>query len=684
MSKPGVIRKLDEAVINRIAAGEVIQRPSNALKEMIENSLDAKSSDIQINVHGGGLKLLQIQDNGTGIRKEDLEILCERFTTSKLEKFEDLSCIATYGFRGEALASISHIAHLTIKTKTAEDKCAFKASYADSRLLEQPKPCAGNQGTQITVEDLFYNVATRRKTLKSSSEEFAKLADMVGRYAIHNARVGFSLRKQGESMAVIRTPPNSSIVDNIRSIYGNAVSKEILEVEEVDQVLGVKLKGCITNVGYTAKKLTFLLFINNRLVESLALRKSIEQVYSVYLQKNCHPFLYISLELDPRTVDVNVHPTKHEVTFLYEDKIADKVRSAVEAKLLGNNALKHFYTQTRLPGASAPSTEVTTSDKTKVSANEMVRTDISIQKLDKFFPAANTSVSFNTGVSSTNNVFETNKFEPQKQCPQTGEKREIRLTSVLELRQSVENELHLGLRETVKNSTFVGCVSFKRAMIQHETKLYLCNTGKLCEEMLYQIMLYDFGNFGALKFTNSMPLYDLARMALDCEECGWKETDGTKEEIATTVVDHLVTRAAMLDDYFSMQIDGEGNLKSIPYLVDKFCPDMSGLPIYILRLTTEVEWDNERECFKTFCRETAKFYSELFTRDDVDDDILENATFQFEDSPKDSLVNWKWTVEHVIYPALKQKLLPPKRFIEDATILQIANLPDLYKVFERC
>nr|CAD7452642.1 unnamed protein product [Timema tahoe] len=460
MSKPGVIRKLDEAVINRIAAGEVIQRPSNALKEMIENSLDAKSSDIQINVHGGGLKLLQIQDNGTGIRKEDLEILCERFTTSKLEKFEDLSCIATYGFRGEALASISHIAHLTIKTKTAEDKCAFKASYADSRLLEQPKPCAGNQGTQITVEDLFYNVATRRKTLKSSSEEFAKLADMVGRYAIHNARVGFSLRKQGESMAVIRTPPNSSIVDNIRSIYGNAVSKEILEVEEVDQVLGVKLKG---------------------------------------------------------------------------------------------------------------------------------------------------------------------------------EKREIRLTSVLELRQSVENELHLGLRETVKNSTFVGCVSFKRAMIQHETKLYLCNTGKLCEEMLYQIMLYDFGNFGALKFTNSMPLYDLARMALDCEECGWKETDGTKEEIATIVVDHLVTRAAMLDDYFSMQIDGEGNLKSIPYLVDKFCPDMSGLPIYILRLTTEVEWDNERECFKTFCRETAKFYSELFTRDDVDDDILENATFQFEDSPKDSL-----------------------------------------------
>lgn len=357
MAAVPTIKKLDEAVVNRIAAGEVIQRPANALKEMIENSLDAKASSITVTVKSGGLKLLQIQDNGCGIRKEDMGIVCERFTTSKLTKFEDLSSIATYGFRGEALASISHVAHVTITTRTGESNCAFKASYSDGKLVParpglsaDPKPCAGNKGTQITVEDLFYNVSTRRKALKSSGEEFAKIADVVSKYAIHNSGVAFTLKKQGENMADVRTTNSASILDNIRTIYGASVARELLEVGGDNQKYAFKMHGYISNANYSVKKLQFLLFINHRLVDSSALRKAIETLYEAYIPKNSHPFVYISLEIAPRNVDVNVHPTKHEVHFLHEDSIIEAIQKAFEEKLLGANSSRTYYTQTLLPG----------------------------------------------------------------------------------------------------------------------------------------------------------------------------------------------------------------------------------------------------------------------------------------------------------------------------------------------
>uniref|UniRef100_A0A8C3VI16 DNA mismatch repair protein MLH1 n=1 Tax=Catharus ustulatus TaxID=91951 RepID=A0A8C3VI16_CATUS len=751
-----VIRRLDEAVVNRIAAGEVIQRPANAIKEMIENCLDAKSTSIQVIVKEGGLKFIQVQDNGCGIRKEDLDIVCERFTTSKLQKFEDLASISTYGFRGEALASISHVAHVTVTTKTADAKCAFRATYSDGKIKAPPKPCAGNQGTQIMVEDLFYNVNTRKKALKNPNEEYAKILEVVGRYAIHNSGISFSVKKQGDTMSDVRTLSNASTVDNIRAIFGNAVSRELIEVGCEDVNLAFKMKGYITNANYSVKKCIFLLFINHRLVESAAMRKAIETVYAAYLPKSTHPFLYLSLEIAPQNVDVNVHPTKHEVHFLHEDSILERVQQHVESKLLGSNSSRMYFTQTLLPGVDCSSSEVVksaanssvvmkrTSDK--VYAHQMVRTDSREQKLDAFLQPVNNLLS----AGPTEVLTEVNARSPESSGrPQDAEMEEvsdlvemadvqedtvkalpclhgarlclpplrapspwpgsrpwedmdveleknyarkdmtaactprrriINLTSVLTLQEEISNQAHAKLQEMLHEHSFVGCVNPQWALAQYQTKLYLLNTTKLSQELFYQILIYDFANFGVLRLSEPAPLYELSMLALEDPESGWTEEDGPKEGLAEYIVEFLKKKTEMLEDYFSLEIDEEGNLTGLPLLIDNYVPPLEGLPMFVLRLATEVNWDEEKECFDSLSKELAMLYS---IRKQYIIGESNPANSQNEDSESGS-TTWKWTVEHVLYKAFRTHLLPPKHFAEDGNILQLANLPDLYKVFERC
>ncbi|XP_074614819.1 DNA mismatch repair protein Mlh1-like [Acropora palmata] len=746
MAAAPTIRRLDEAVVNRIAAGEVIQRPANALKEMIENSLDAKASSISVSVKSGGLKLLQIQDNGCGIRKEDMSIVCERFTTSKLMKFEDLGSIATYGFRGEALASISHVAHVTITTRTVESNCAFKASYSDGKLVPprpglsaDPKPCAGNKGTQITVEDLFYNVSTRRKALKSPGEEFAKIADVVSKYAIHNSGVAFTLKKQGESMADVRTTNGASILDNIRAIYGAAVARELLEVSCDNQRYSFKMHGYISNANYSVKKLQFLLFINHRLVDSSALRKAIEALYEAYIPKNSHPFVYVSLEIAPNNVDVNVHPTKHEVHFLHEDSIIEAVQQSFEEKLLGANSSRTYYTQTLLPGVPVMDTSTVTSDDggrsnaAKIYAHQMVRTDSREQTLHAFLPpkdqttegksspqqpdsedehqspsmsidepstscdisgtSVDTSKTKSTETLTVIDVdgnqydkpsdlkkprLEEKADKETKRLNNSGIYREIRLTSVLNLRKAIDSNEHKGMKELFEDHKFVGCVTKSLALVQHSTKLYLANVTNLSKELFYQIIMFKFGNFDFLRLSEPAPIYELALLALDCEESGWTEADGPKDELANYMVNLLKGKAAMLLDYFSFEVDKEGCILTLPLLLDGFIPDLNGLPMFVLRLATEVEWDSEEGCFHTFGQECSRFYAFKPDQCHVDEDTHDI------DAANPSNRSWQWKVEHVLFPAFRTGLVPPNRFSEDGTLLQIANLPDLYKVFERC
>ncbi|XP_065845708.1 DNA mismatch repair protein Mlh1-like isoform X2 [Oscarella lobularis] len=764
-ASPSSIRRLDEAVVNRIAAGEVIQRPVNAIKEMIENSLDAKSTTIQVVAKQGGLKLIQIQDNGTGIRKEDMAIVCERFTTSKLEKFEDLTSIRTYGFRGEALASISHVAHVTITTRTADSQCAYKAHYSDGQLTSskpgasaEPKPCAGNKGTQITVEDLFYNIPIRRQALRGGSEEYAKIVDMISKYAIHNSGISFTLKKQGEAVADVRTATGSAYLDNIKLIYGATIARELLDIKHESEKLAFKLSGYVTSANFSTKKFLFVLFINHRLVDCVSLKRGIESVYVAYLPKHSHPFVYLSLEVAPQNVDVNVHPTKHEVHFLHEDAIVEAIQEVIKDRLVNCNESRTFTQRTLKPGSlvSIPS-EMTSKAPAKTSTarvydHHLVRTDSREQTLDAFLPPAScsqegdlsTEVSQSGGASETRRlaaesthsratkttsqddketeVMEVDELPEKSRSPvkrkrdveeEGGEeklsglnqphRRLIRLRSILNLRQAVMDAEHQGLRQLFQNYKFVGCCTDNMALMQHQTKLYIVNFSRLSKELFYQLLLFDFGNFGSLKLSEPPLISELALLSLEQPDSEWTPENETKEEVAEYVMDLLGSKADMLQDYFSIEITDEGRLVSIPWLLDRYVPDLAGLPSLVMHLAMDVNWTSEEACFKSFSQAVGDFYQFKPTQEQIETEKQkEDSEDEPEDLPRsrcdivgkgdqgdrvtlsDNEDGWKWIVEHVLFPAFRSILLPSKKLTEDGTIVEVANLPDLYKVFERC
>uniref|UniRef100_A0A0D9VAI7 DNA mismatch repair protein S5 domain-containing protein n=1 Tax=Leersia perrieri TaxID=77586 RepID=A0A0D9VAI7_9ORYZ len=348
VAEPPRIRRLEESVVNRIAAGEVIQRPSAAVKELIENSLDAGASSVSVAVKDGGLKLIQVSDDGHGIRFEDLPILCERHTTSKLSAYEDLQTIKSMGFRGEALASMTYVGHVTVTTITEGQLHGYRVAYRDGVMESEPKPCAAVKGTQVMVENLFYNMVARKKTLQNSNDDYPKIVDFISRFAVHHINVTFSCRKHGANRADVHSASTSSRLDAIRSVYGASVVRDLIAIKvsyEDAADANFKMDGYISNANYVAKKITMILFINDRLVDCTALKRAIEFVYSATLPQASKPFIYMSINLPPEHVDVNIHPTKKEVSLLNQDRIIETIRNTIEEKLMNCNTTRIFQTQ---------------------------------------------------------------------------------------------------------------------------------------------------------------------------------------------------------------------------------------------------------------------------------------------------------------------------------------------------
>ncbi|KAJ2460735.1 DNA mismatch repair protein [Coemansia sp. RSA 2424] len=835
---PAPIRKLEESVINRIAAGEIINRPSNALKELLENSLDAGATSISIGVKDGGLKLLQIQDNGHGIRTEDLPLVCERFTTSKLKVYEDLSTIQTYGFRGEALASISHVSHLSITTKQADSECAYKANYSDGKLVPAkpggscaPEPCAGNNGTILVAEDLFYNIPSRKSALKNSRDEYNRIFEVASRYAIHNAGVAFTCRKIGAPKADLNTLQGATAITNIRQIFGAKVASSLVDIDHSDDHYAFRFKGQISSASHEMHKSIFLLFINHRLVDHTPIKRAVESLYTSVLPKASRPFVYLDLQIKPENVDVNVHPTKREIRFLNEDTIVAAIVDCIHKKLMSSSSSKTIALQSvpdidaraelthnistlsslsstsidptpSLPLATPKSTPVkslsrggslvakpsfasntsgSTSSLQKTPVNKAVRTDYKTMTLESFSFGASPSIRRNLVQATIESDFSVSPSKPTPRreplrispshanrslepsltvldersdtaakppaglpapatelaenieplfslrmqstdvvglpkngtaaaaaatdtaeaaplahaldrqlsdefptlataesvpapVPAPAEKSyiasekeprvEVRLTSIINLRKELQRHAHTELTQILSEHTFVGFVDNRRALIQHQTRLYMVDYCKISYHLMYHRCLFDFMNYGRLILQPPPSIYDLALVA--ATEMG----NDNPTKCAGEVHNRFSDSREMLEEYFHIKVSDIGTIETLPMVIRDYSPDYDKLPLFFYNATYSVNWDDEQQFFKSFANVLATLYA------------LEPP---LPSDPQSATDEYQLVVEHRIMPSLKgSSFWATNNLLTENALVQLVDLPDLYRIFERC
>ena len=337
----GDIVQLDELTINKIAAGEVIERPANVVKELVENSLDAGASSILIEIKKGGKSLIKIGDNGKGMTLDDMELSLERHATSKIKRIEDLEKTYTMGFRGEALASICAISQLTMISKTKDSSLANKiiATAGNIVLAEET---AANQGTTIIVEDLFFNTPVRYKFLKNDSTETRYIRDWVQKVSLANSDRAFKLIIDGKN--VFQTSGNGKIEDIIYTIYGKEIKENIVKVNY--ELEGIKVTGVVgnTRIARDSRK-DQIIFLNKRNIKNVTLTSSADQAFKGATGIGKYGFFILNIEMPANEYDVNVHPTKQEVRFDDENKLYKVFYHAIKEGLLSSEFLGNTQTE---------------------------------------------------------------------------------------------------------------------------------------------------------------------------------------------------------------------------------------------------------------------------------------------------------------------------------------------------
>ncbi|MEJ7494903.1 DNA mismatch repair endonuclease MutL [Staphylococcus pasteuri] len=499
----GKIKELQTSLANKIAAGEVVERPSSVVKELLENAIDAKSTEINIEVEQSGIASIRVVDNGTGIEQDDLSLVFHRHATSKLDADDDLFHIRTLGFRGEALASISSVSKVTLRTCT--DNESGHEIYAENGVIKDQKPAKAKKGTDILVESLFYNTPARLKYIKSLYTELGKITDIVNRMAMSHPDIRISLVSDGKTL--LKTNGSGKTNEVMAEIYGMKVAKDLVHI--TGDTSDYHLEGYVARPEHSRSNKHYIsIFINGRYIKNFVLNKAIVEGYHTLLTIGRYPICYINIQMDPILVDVNVHPTKLEVRLSKEEQlyklIVEKIQEAFKDKILipkndldqhsKKNKVLNSFEQQKLDFERRQKEEANnhngmndSENKSDHATNEQRYNEETSQSLSSNVQENDESESFNSS-NNINRDNDDNYFENQKEILNELDNNDntFELDDEVKDNQDIKGAISASTRRRVPYMEVVGQVHGTYIIAQNENGMFMIDQHAAQERIKYE------------------------------------------------------------------------------------------------------------------------------------------------------------------------------------------------------
>ncbi len=475
------IQVLDQYTINHIAAGEVVERPSAVVKELVENAIDAKASAITVEIKSGGIDFIRVTDNGSGIDKEDIFNAFLRHSTSKIESADDLSSISSLGFRGEALSSISAVSQVELITKTSNSMIGTRYQIAGDKR-EEAEDIGCPNGTTILIRNLFFNTPARRKFLKSSTTEAGYINELMNRLAASKPNVSFKFINNNK--VILYTSGNGNLRDIIYNIYGRDIAFNLIPVNVETE--DISIDGYIANPSISRGNRNYEnYFLNGRYIKSDIITKAIEEAYKPYTMNHKYPFTSLYIKMDPKSVDVNVHPTKLEVRFEEGNEIYDLIYNSIKNALTTKEHIRRIKLaeeKSRVKETKSVNKEAPEPFEVNRIRNTYLRETPKNQELSE--SAKETEIGkLREIVQDSSNIIKKQKNKNQ----------EIEQYSFLS-------------KEAIKEHRIIGQVFLTYWLVEYEEKLYIIDQHAAHEKVLYEKTIKDLKEKNILKQNLNPPI----------------------------------------------------------------------------------------------------------------------------------------------------------------------------------